>query len=69
MNSVPTIQYVDEMEVQYYPEFANKKLSDLNGDINLTSRYRNGSGDIGVSNKLIVNAIDTNINYVNFVIN
>jgi len=26
MNSVPTIQYIEEVGVQYYPEFANKKL-------------------------------------------
>jgi len=69
LGSAPQIQYIDEVGYISYPEFANKMLSDLNGEIDLTSRYRNASSGIGIPNKLIIDAIDSNINYVNFVIN
>lgn len=69
LNSAPQIQYIEEVGTQYYPEFANIMLSNLNGEINLTSRYINASNNINIPNKLTITAIDSNIKYVNFVIN
>lgn len=52
-----------------YTYFSGKKLSELGGEINLTSYYKTGAGDIIIPNMLRIEAKDDPIYYVNFLIN